>query len=148
MLHFIKGDLFACRADIRVNPVNCVGTMGKGLALEFKKRYPKMFDYYAKLCRTGSVYPGKLIYWVDGLTGDMILNFPTKDHWRHDSRYEWIQNGLVELETFLFDRPDVSIAMPALGCGNGNLEWARVSDMIRQILGSLDNDITVIEPHE
>ena len=148
MLKFIKGDLFGVPADIRVNTVNCVGIMGKGIALEFKKRYPEMFTNYRKACRDGSLVPGKLWMWIDDATGDAIVNFPTKLHWRDDSRYEYIQNGLVVLERFLFARPDLSVVMPALGCGNGNLEWARVSEMIRKILGSLDNDITVIEPHQ
>jgi O-acetyl-ADP-ribose deacetylase (regulator of RNase III) len=96
MLEFVKGDIFDAPADIRVNTVNCVGVMGAGVALAFKQRYPDMFKDYQRDCKAGRVVPGTMHVWKS-LTGDWIINFPTKRDWREPSRYEDIDNGLDDL---------------------------------------------------
>ncbi len=96
MLRFVTGDIFDTPADIRVNTVNCVGVMGAGLALAFKDRYPQMFKEYQRACSNNTLAPGKLHVWKS-LSGDWIINFPTKRHWRQKSRYDDIEAGLVAL---------------------------------------------------
>lgn len=144
MLTFVRGDMFERPADIRVNTVNCVGVMGAGVALAFKARYPEMFRAYKKACQEGQIQPGRLDVWKT-LT-DWIINFPTKQHWRDKSRYEDIQAGLEALRDYLAKQGGVRVALPALGCGHGGLDWNRVSGMIRDCLGDLDAEIFVFEP--
>lgn len=145
MLEFVKGDIFDVPADIRVNTVNCVGVMGAGVALAFKQRYPDMFKDYQRACQDGRVRPGKMHIWKS-LGGDWIINFPTKRDWREPSRYEDIAVGLEDLRSYLGGIGDVTVGLPALGCGNGGLDWNRVSDMIRDKLGDLDARVLVFEP--
>jgi putative DNA methylase len=145
MIQFTKGDLFERPADIRVNTVNCVGVMGAGVALAFKTRYPDMFRDYKKACARGDVQPGKLHIWR-GLTGEQIVNFPTKRHWREKSRYEDIQSGLIALRDYLAKQGAVTVSLPALGCGHGGLDWNRVSKMIGESLDGLAATILVFEP--
>ena len=145
MLRFTTGDMFETPADIRVNTVNCVGVMGAGVALAFKTRYPDMFRDYKHACEAGEVQPGKLHVWKS-LTGDWIINFPTKRHWRENSRYEDIAAGLVALRNYLSTQGKVTVALPALGCGHGGLDWTRVSRMIGEHLNGLDAEIVVFEP--
>src|SRR5688500_17204920 len=100
MIEFVQGDMFATPADIRVNTVNCVGVMGTGVALAFKKRYPEMFEAYQRDCANGLVRPGQLHVWRS-LAGDWIINFPTKRDWREGSHYEDIESGLHALRAYL-----------------------------------------------
>lgn len=145
MLRFLSGDMFEHDADIRVNTVNCVGVMGAGVALEFKRRYPAMFANYRRACQRGEVQPGKLHIWTEP-SGTRIVNFPTKQHWRQGSRYEYIEAGLASLRQYLLDQGPVRVTLPALGCGHGGLDWTRVSKMIQEYLGDLDATILVFEP--
>lgn len=145
MLEFTKGDIFDIAVDIRVNTVNCVGAMGAGVALAFKQRYPAMFKDYQAACKAGLVRPGKMHIWKP-LDGDWIINFPTKRDWRESSRYEDIDAGLDDLKNYLISVGSVSVALPALGCGNGGLDWARVSEMIRNKLSDVSAHIFVFEP--
>jgi O-acetyl-ADP-ribose deacetylase (regulator of RNase III) len=145
MIEFTKGDMFETEADIRVNTVNCVGAMGAGVALAFKRRYPEMFKVYQEDCKSGKVRPGEMHIWRS-LAGDWIINFPTKRDWRDPSRYEDIESGLIALRKYLSQQGAVSVALPALGCGNGGLDWARVSVMIEEQLGVLDAHIKVFPP--
>lgn len=117
MITFVKGNLFHSAAQVLTNTVNCVGVMGKGVALEFKNRYPVMFEDYRLRCKRGEVRPGGLYLWEDDHV--QILNFPTKRDWREDSRIEDIEQGLQYLSTHYQDLGIQSLAMPALGCGNG-----------------------------
>ena len=133
MLEFVQGDIFEAPADIRVNTVNCVGVMGAGVALAFKQRYPEMFRDYQRDCRNGHVRPGTMHVWKS-LSGDWIINFPTKRDWREPSRYEDIDAGLDDLRGYLNWVGPVTVALPALGCGHGGLDWKRVSGMIREKL--------------
>ena len=144
MVRFVKGDMFAGAYDIRVNTVNCVGVMGAGVALAFKERYPDMYRTYRAACDAGQVRPGKVEVWRT-LT-EWIVNFPTKRHWRQKSRYEDIDSGLKSLREYLSAQGRVSVALPALGCGHGGLDWERVRPMIEQALGDLDADVVVFEP--
>lgn len=145
MIEFTNGDMFDVEADIRVNTVNCVGVMGAGVALAFKQRYPDMFKDYKRDCNDGIVKPGKMHVWKS-LSGDWIVNFPTKRHWREDSRYEDIEAGLDDLRRYLDSVGHKTIALPALGCGNGGLDWGRVSEMIREKLDGVDAHVLVFEP--
>ena len=145
MLHFTSGDMFDMTVDIRVNTVNCVGVMGAGVALAFKTRYPAMFSAYKKACDAGEVRPGLLHIWQSPT--EWILNFPTKRHWRENSKYEDIEAGLKDLRTYLdsLGRP-VRVALPALGCGHGNLDWPRVANLIERHLATTSAEIFVFEP--
>lgn len=144
-IQFTRGNLFDSGADILVNTVNCVGVMGKGIALEFKRRYPSMFDDYREACLREKVRPGELYVWRTKL--DWVANVPTKRHWRDPSRYEDIDLGLLALGWYLRGLPHPwSVAIPALGCGNGGLDWAHVKPMMVDTLRSLPNTIYVFEP--
>ncbi|MGO4565904.1 macro domain-containing protein [Rhizobium sp. 2YAF20] len=145
MLEFVKGDMFDAPADIRVNTVNCVGVMGAGVALAFKQRYPEMFKEYQRDCKDGRVTPGTMHVWKP-LTGDWIINFPTKRDWREPSRYEDIDAGLDDLRSYLDGFGPVTVALPALGCGHGGLDWERVSRMISDKLDGVDAHVLVFEP--
>lgn len=145
MLEFVRGDIFDIPADIRVNTVNCVGVMGAGVALAFKQRYPEMFKDYQEDCKNGRVRPGKMHVWKS-LTGDWVINFPTKRDWREPSRYEDIDAGLDDLRSYLDSVGPVTVALPALGCGNGGLDWKRVSVMIREKLDGVNAHVYVFEP--
>jgi O-acetyl-ADP-ribose deacetylase (regulator of RNase III) len=145
MIEFTTGDMFATPADIRVNTVNCVGVMGAGVALAFKERFPQMFQDYRRACNAGEIKPGHLHYWKD-LFGELIINFPTKRHWREPSRYEDIEVGLKALRKYLAQEGKVRVVLPALGCGHGGLDWDRVSQMIRKHLADLEAEIIVFNP--
>lgn len=145
MIEFTRGDMFSVTVDARVNTVNCQGVMGAGVALAFKSRYPEMFKDYQAACRDGSVRPGRLHVWKN-LAGDWVINFPTKRDWRAPSRYEDIYAGLQALRSYLRAQGAISVALPALGCGHGGLEWSKVAPMIKDMLGDLDARILVFEP--
>jgi O-acetyl-ADP-ribose deacetylase (regulator of RNase III) len=138
--------MFKFRADIRINTVNCVGVMGKGVALAFKRRSPQMFSEYAEACKKKEVVPGKLHVWKDPVTSEITVNFPTKRHWRNNSRYEDIEEGLLALKEFLTKYPKATVTLPALGCGHGGLDWPRVYSMIREHLDKVDCEILVFQP--
>lgn len=138
------GNMFESKCSTIVNTVNCVGVMGKGIALEFKKRYPEMFMEYVLKCDKGEVKPGiPYVYQNDKVS---IVNFPTKDHWRSPSRLSYVIDGLnwfVEnYEKYGID----SIAFPPLGCGNGGLTWNVVGPIMYQKLCLLPIDIEIYAP--
>jgi O-acetyl-ADP-ribose deacetylase (regulator of RNase III)/uncharacterized protein YwgA len=140
------GDLFASPAQTLVNTVNCVGIMGKGVALEFKQRFPAMFDDYVKRCARKGVQLGEPYIFNDA-SGKQILNFPTKGHWRSASRLADIECGLDHLVEHWQRWQITSIAMPPLGCGNGGLGWSEVGPLIYQKLHALPIDIEVFAPY-
>lgn len=140
------GDLFASEAQTLVNTVNCVGIMGKGIALEFKKRFPEMFRDYARRCAAGQVRLGRP-YLYKQLVGPWILNFPTKNHWRSLSRMEDIVAGLEYLKAHIGGWGITSLAVPPLGCGNGQLEWRVVGPTLYRHLGELDIPVDLYAPH-
>lgn len=144
MLRFVRGDLFESKAQTLVNTVNCVGVMGKGVALAFKQRYPEMYKKYRLQCERGEIQIGTLTLYTD--TQPWIINFPTKRHWRSRSRLQYIEAGLKYLVQHYKEWGITSLAMPALGCGHGGLDWSEVRPLIEQYLGNLDVDIEVYEP--
>jgi O-acetyl-ADP-ribose deacetylase (regulator of RNase III) len=151
MIVTTTGDILASGADALVNPVNCVGVMGKGLALAFKEAFPGNFRAYADACRHAEVQPGRiLVVATDSTTPPrFILNFPTKRHWRDGSRLEDIDAGLDALATEIRHRGIRSVAVPPLGCGLGGLDWAEVRPRIVAVLGALEGvEIRVYGPAE
>jgi O-acetyl-ADP-ribose deacetylase (regulator of RNase III) len=138
------GDLLEADVEALVNTVNCAGVMGKGIALQFKRRYPADFTAYAAACARGEVQLGRMfVFSLDAITGPRyVINFPTKGHWRDRSRIRDIETGLRDLVQVIRDRGIRSIAIPALGAGLGRLDWADVEPLIRASLEPLD-DVTV-----
>lgn len=147
MIHFTKGDIFSVDTDALVNPVNCVGVMGKGLALEFKKRFPKNFDAYKKACESNLLVPGTMLVYETGVDTSprYVINFPTKLHWKNPSRLVYVESGLVSLRDEIRRLCLRSIALPALGCGLGGLDWELVKPSIEIILDDVDCDVFVFE---
>jgi O-acetyl-ADP-ribose deacetylase (regulator of RNase III)/uncharacterized protein YwgA len=146
MFKALIGDLFNSKAQVLVNTVNCVGIMGKGVAEQFKKRFPAMFKDYVSRCEAGRVRIGEPYLYRDA-SGVTILNFPTKRHWRSASRIADIEAGLDYLATH-FESWDIrSIAMPPLGCGNGGLSWEEVGPLIYRKLAHLDIEVEVFAPY-
>lgn len=148
MITFTQGNLLDARVEALVNTVNTVGVMGKGIALMFKERFNDNFRRYATACKAKEVQTGKMfITQLAELDGPRwIVNFPTKQHWRAPSRMEWVIEGLQDLRRFLIEQNIKSIAIPALGAGNGGLEWADVREQIELALGDLSINILVFEP--
>ena len=149
MITYKNGNLLADDAEILVNTVNTVGVMGKGIALAFKKAFPYNYELYAHACKIGTMAIGSmlLVEDVNLIYGrKLILNFPTKTHWRKPSEYDYIRRGLKGMVDLLGMMPEKTIAIPALGCGNGGLDWVAVRQMIADSLSELDMDIRVYEP--
>jgi O-acetyl-ADP-ribose deacetylase (regulator of RNase III)/uncharacterized protein YwgA len=141
------GDMFASNAQTLVNTVNCVGVMGKGIALKFKGLFPEMYEDYARRCARNAVKPGVPYIYDDRQSGLKILNFPTKDHWRSASRLSDIERGLDYLTEHFEDWGIKSLSMPPLGCGNGGLEWSEVGPLIYRKLHTLPIDVEVFAPY-
>lgn len=146
MFKTLIGDLFASQAQTLVNTVNCVGIMGKGVAQEFKKRYPAMFEDYVARCARRQVRLGEP-YIFKYPTGKWIVNFPTKDHWRSPSRLSDIERGLDYFKLNYREWGVKSIALPPLGCGNGGLHWSEVGPLIYEKLHRLSVDVEVFAPY-
>ncbi len=146
MFKALIGNLFVSRAQTLVNTVNCVGIMGTGVALEFKKAYPAMFEDYAARCARGLVRLGEPYLYRD-LSGARIVNFPTKDHWRSASRLADIERGLDHFLACAGEWDIQSVAFPPLGCGNGGLAWAEVGPLIYSKLRRVDFDVEVYAPY-
>jgi O-acetyl-ADP-ribose deacetylase (regulator of RNase III) len=135
MITYIEKSIFQSPAQVLTNTVNCVGVMGKGLALEFKNRHPEMFDDYKLRCDRGEVRPGIPYLWEDDQV--QILNFPTKRHWRENSLIEDIDAGLKYLAEHYQEMGICSLALPQLGCGNGGLSWGDVQPLIEKYLAEI-----------
>jgi O-acetyl-ADP-ribose deacetylase (regulator of RNase III) len=149
MLERAEGDLLQADVDALVNTVNTVGVMGKGIALQFKRTYPAMFEEYRKACAAGQVSVGRMHVWATGaLTGPRyIVNVPTKKHWRAPSKVEYIDAGLEDLVRVIGELGIESIAVPPLGAGNGGLDWGHVRPRIAAALNVLDGvRVVVFEP--
>lgn len=147
---FKSGDLLQqSDIDAIVNTVNCVGVMGKGIALQFKHKWPDNFKAYASACKRGEVQVGRMFVYDSGglVKPNFIINFPTKQHWRGASQLAWIESGLQDLVQQVHERGIRSIAVPPLGCGNGGLDWDVVKPMIEQAFAVLpDVQVHVFEP--
>ena len=140
------GDMFSSPAKTLVNTVNCVGVMGKGIAEIFKKRYPVMFEEYVSLCANRQIKPGIPYYYHD-LTGNSIINFPTKDHWRSPSKLSYVISGLKWFRENYEELGITSVAFPPLGCGNGGLSWRLVGPAMYAYLHDLPIYIEVYAPY-
>ena len=148
MIYYVSGDLLESDSEALVNAVNCVGIMGKGIALSFKKKFPNMFLQYKEACSLKLIRPGKVsIYQInDSLNTRYIINFPTKDHWRQKSRLSYISEGLKDLVRVIDKYHISSIAIPMLGCGNGGLNWNDVIELIEFFLSDLNCSVYVYGP--
>ena len=145
LVKVVEGNLLESKAQTLVNTVNCVGVMGKGIALDFKRRYPYMFQDYVRRCDRGLVKLGQpYAYQAEDR---LIVNFPTKDHWRAVSRLEDIVDGLDYLKKNFRRWGITSIAVPPLGCGNGQLEWDVVGPTLYRHLSELKIPVELYAPH-
>ena len=141
----VHGDIFNSEAQLLVNPVNCVGAMGKGLALQFKNRYPDMDRQYREDCKNGLVKTGNVIIYAVP-DGKLVANLPTKDHWRRPSRMEYVVDGLENLLEQMRLRELQSVAIPALGAGLGGLEWDDVEQAIWDVMNVPDDIMVEVFP--
>lgn len=149
MVELAHGDILTASAEALVNTVNCVGVMGRGVALQFRKAFPENFDAYEAACENKEVVPGKMFVYETGLlTGPRyIINFPTKRHWKGKSRIEDIDSGLVALVREVKERGIRSVAIPPLGCGLGGLDWNEVRPKIIAAFQNLqDVRVLLFEP--
>lgn len=148
MIEFGSGNLLASDTEALVNTVNTVGVMGKGVALQFKQAFPANYKAYRAACDHGDVEIGRMFVWDSGRIGPRryIVNFPTKRHWRAKSRIEDVRLGLNDLVRVIQELKIKSIAVPALGCGNGNLDWNDVLPLIQEALGPLQVRALVFPP--
>ncbi len=149
MITFRQGDILGSEAEAVVNTVNCVGIMGRGIALQFKNAHPDNFKAYAAACKRQEVQPGRMFVFDTGQLARprYIINFPTKRHWRGKSRVEDIQAGLAALVAEVKSRRISSIAIPPLGSGLGGLQWSQVRPLIERAAAELpDVEMVVYEP--
>lgn len=142
LIKYEVGDLFLSKADCLVNTVNCEGYMGKGVAYQFKMKFPENNKDYIKACKNGTLHIGTLHFYQEN--GVTIINFPTKDRWREKSRMNYIEIGLEKLVQLLPELSVKSVAIPPLGCGNGGLNWQEVKQMIEEKLSPLQERFSFI----
>lgn len=150
MMHFVIGNILDSEADALVNTVNTIGVMGKGIALQFKNQFPSNYKIYKEACENKELNIGQLLVTEENSLlsgGKIIINFPTKTHWRLPSEYDYISKGLTSLVKLIEDRKIKSIAIPPLGSGNGGLDWNKVKPMIVETLKDLDCEIYIFEPN-
>ncbi len=145
-MKILIGDILKSKAQTFVNTVNCVGIMGKGIALEFKKRFPKMFKDYFEQCKRNEIHAGQP-YIYKSLIGPQIVNFPTKEHWKSVSKEKDIESGLDYLLAHYKEWGVTSIAIPPLGCGNGQLEWKVVGPLIYSRTKQMDIPVEIYAPY-
>lgn len=141
----IHGNIFNSKAQTIVNTVNCVGVMGKGIALVFKLRYPNMFELYQKYCAQHLIDIGKLWIYKGDESDPWVLNFPTKTHWKLPSEYEYIEKGLQKFVETYKEKGITSIAFPLLGANNGGLEKDKVMEIMQQYLRQCDIPVEIYE---
>jgi len=153
-LTYTVGNLLDAPVEALVNTVNTVGVMGKGIAQQFRERFPENYRAYVRACKAGEVAPGRMFVVREASLGhgeQWVINFPTKTEWRYKSSYAYIESGLQALVEVIREKNIRSIAVPPLGCGAGGLTWAKVQPMIAQYLGPLAEEgveIQVFEPNE
>ena len=143
-----RGNLFASNAQFLVNTVNCVGVMGKGVALEFRRRFPKMFEEYRRNCEEGTLRPGQILPYRKG--HPWVLNFAIKDDWKHPAKIGWVESCLAKFVTSYRKLGVRSVAMPWLGAMNGQLDWEKVHNLIHSYLRELSDisiELVEFDPH-
>lgn len=141
----IKGNIFNTKAQTIVNTINCVGVMGKGIALVYKLRYPKMFDVYQEYCSSKYIAIGKLWLYKGDKSEPWVLNFPTKYHWKYPSKMEYIEQGLQKFIETYKGKGIESIAFPLLGAHNGGLDKDDVYNMMEKYLSRCDIPVEIYE---
>lgn len=149
MIKLTQGNILTANVEAIVNTVNVVGVMGKGIALAFKKAFPQNFNLYKSACLKKEVRVGEMfITETDKISPKLIVNFPTKEHWRGRSKIRFIEAGMKDLVRVINERQIRSIAIPPLGCGNGGLDWSEVKCIILNELSCLKSevDVTIFEP--
>ncbi len=145
-MRILVGDILKSKAQTLINTVNCVGVMGKGIALEFKNRFPDMYGDYVQRCQRGEVRPG-VPYHYKTLYPPQIINFPTKDHWKSLSKLNDIEHGLTHLVEHYKEWNVTSLAIPPLGCGNGQLEWRVVGPLIYRFVKGIGIPVEMYAPY-
>lgn len=149
MIRKTTGNLLNSDAEALVNAVNCVGVMGKGIALQFKQSFPTNYAAYAVACKRGEVEPGKMFVFHTNRVQNprFIINFATKQHWRDKSRLKDIESGLKALIDVIEEEGIRSVAVPPLGCGNGGLDWGQVREEIERAFSDVpDVEAQLYEP--
>ncbi len=142
MILYVDGNLFQSPAQVLVNTVNTVGVMGKGIALDFKRLFPEMYEQYRILCEQKNLKIGML--WLYKSLNKWVLNFPTKTHWRYPSKIEYVETGLKKFVSSYEELGIYSIAFPALGCGNGQLDFeTQVQPLMERYLRNLPIEIFI-----
>lgn len=142
MVRFFEGTVFNANTQALVNTVNCVGVMGAGIALEFMLRYPEMYKDYKEKCEAKSIQTGKLDYFQNS-DGSIIINFPTKKHFKYPSKMIWIEQGLEYFVQTYKAHGITSVAFPKLGSNKGRLNWENVKEVMVNYLSPLDIDIYI-----
>lgn len=149
MIEYVQGNVLQADVEALVNTVNCVGHMGRGIALQFKRAFPANYEAYRTVCKRGEMAPGKVfVFETEHVTNPRyVINFPTKRHWRGKSRMTDIEAGLEDLAKQVRARGIHSVAVPPLGCGLGGLDWNEVRPRIESALSALDDvRVLVFEP--
>ncbi|MHB9294030.1 hypothetical protein Holit_03156 [Hollandina sp. SP2] len=144
MIQFIVDNIFESKASCLVNTVNCEGFMGKGIAYQFKQKFPENEKNYKTICQKGEMKIGKVLLFKEN--DKIIANFPTKNKWREKSEYIFIEKGLDDLKDKIMCNKIDSVAMPPLGCGNGGLLWDKVKGIIVEKLNTVQSEIMIYEP--
>lgn len=148
MIKYKTGNILEDESEALVNAVNCVGIMGSGIALQFKNAFPANYKAYREACAEKRVKLGQMFIYFNDDDPSFIINFPTKDHWKDKSKLVDIEQGLSALAETIKVLPIPSVAIPALGCGLGGLDWKDVKPLIEKMAHKLpDVEITVYEPH-
>lgn len=148
MISYTQGDLLKDESEAIVNTVNCVGVMGRGIALQFRNAFPENYKAYAKACKQELVQPGQMFVTETGeFTPRYTVNFPTKRHWRGKSRVEDVESGLEALVELVREKQIRSIAIPPLGSGLGGLDWKEVKPLIESAFAEMEDvNVVIYEP--
>lgn len=150
MLKFARGDIFKAACDVYVNPVNCEGVSGSGLALIFKHRFPENYKEYREWCIRGGMLPGRVFTTkVSGVAyPKYIMNAATKDLFRYKSTLTWVE-GCVKQIAEMCPEDASTIAVPALGCGKGNLSFEKVRPIFEEQFSTHSRlKVAVFLPHD
>ncbi|MFC5409138.1 macro domain-containing protein [Larkinella bovis] len=148
MITLVQDNLLKSDAEALVNTVNTVGVMGKGIALQFREKYPLNYELYHKACSKKEIKIGKMFVTRTDRIGHpkFIINFPTKEHWKGKSKLEYIEQGLDDLIRVIQEYNIRSVAVPPLGCGNGGLDWNSVKPILIEKLSHIEAEVYLYEP--